>query len=82
MGRGDASRTRTPVGRRSYRLLSDVDGAKSMKLRCPFRRRPEVAARGRRAQTGAVLWRVALEGRRPAEEWIPGSPALRSGALE
>jgi hypothetical protein len=30
---------------------------------------------------GAVLWRAALEGRL-AEEWIPGSPAHRSGVLE
>jgi hypothetical protein len=28
------------------------------------------------------LWRAALEGRRPAEGWIPGSRALRPGALD
>jgi sugar lactone lactonase YvrE len=37
MGRGHASRARTPVGRRSHRLLSDVDGAESMKLRLALR---------------------------------------------
>jgi hypothetical protein len=33
MGRSDASEACTPVGRRYYRLLSDVDGAEPMKLR-------------------------------------------------
>ena len=77
MGRGDASGARTPVGRRYHRLLSDVDGAKSMKLRLAVRWPAAVAHKG-----GAVLGLAALEGRRTAERWIPGSPALRWALLE
>jgi hypothetical protein len=58
-------------------LLSDVDGAESMKLRLALRWPAAVAHK-----RALFLWRVALEGRRPAEGWILGSPALRSGALE
>jgi len=43
MGRGHAQTARTPVGRRSHRLLSDVDGAQSMKLRLALKRPAAVA---------------------------------------